>query len=430
MSARTVAQLKIDVQEDHLPQVSWLLPPAAYSEHPNYTPLYGAAYMAGILDALTSNPEVWSKTALFIMYDENDGLFDHIVPPQPPTVPGSGLSTVAIDLERHDFVSRSQAGEYTADNLPYGLGPRVPMMVVSPWTKGGFVCSQVFDHTSVLQFIEKRFGVRETNITGWRRAICGDLTSAFDFAKGDVQLPTLPDTSAYVLLADAQCRRPQMQSAPSADIPFAAFGQEPGARPARPLPYELIVNGKIERTHAQGFSYAIGFENTGRQGAHFWVYSGDPAVAPRSYTVEAGKRLDDIWAISTTQPYQLSVYGPNGFFRRFSGTRAAIGLQTSARYELSNRKTHLVVRLQNLGKLPIRVHVSDQAYGAGMRTHKLAPGTSLDDPWDLSGQANWYDLRVSCDSANCSQWRFAGHVENNFASSSDPAAVAPVLAGI
>ena len=67
-------------------------------------------------------------------------------------------------------------------NQPLGLGPRVPMTIISPWTVGGFVCSQVFDHTSVTQFLEKRFGITQPEIDPWRRTVSGDLTSAFDFA--------------------------------------------------------------------------------------------------------------------------------------------------------------------------------------------------------------------------------------------------------
>src|SRR5260370_12029461 len=141
MSTRKLTQLKADVQAGALPQVSWLLPPAAYSEHPKFTPLYGAEYISTILDALTANPSVWSKTALFIMYDENDGFFDHMVPPQAPTLPGSGLSTADITLERHTVVTAAQAGTYTPANLPYPLGPPVPMTVVSPCVKCTFRCT-------------------------------------------------------------------------------------------------------------------------------------------------------------------------------------------------------------------------------------------------------------------------------------------------
>jgi phospholipase C len=169
MSKRTLEDLAADVKADRLPQVSWLLPPAAYSEHPKWTPGYGAAYMSRVLDALTANPDVWAKTALFVMYDENDGYFDHVPPPQPPTPALPGKSTISVAGEVHDVVNPLNADRYHADNLPYGLGPRVPMMVISPWSKGGFVCSQVFDHTSVLMFLERRFGVMEPNITAWRR---------------------------------------------------------------------------------------------------------------------------------------------------------------------------------------------------------------------------------------------------------------------
>lgn len=167
---RRLEQLKADVQADRLAQVSWITPPRLFCEHPNWPPAYGAEYLARILDALTSNPEVWSKTALLVMYDENDGYFDHVAPPVPPFAGGPGLSTVTTDDERHP------------DRRPYGLGMRVPMMVISPWSRGGWVCSETFDHTSVIRFLEQRFDVREPNISEWRRAICGDLTAAFDFS--------------------------------------------------------------------------------------------------------------------------------------------------------------------------------------------------------------------------------------------------------
>ncbi|MCP1574325.1 phosphocholine-specific phospholipase C [Herbaspirillum rubrisubalbicans] len=233
MSTRTVAQLKADVEQGALPQVSWLLPPAVYSEHPDYTPLYGASYLSDILDALTANPEVWSKTVLFVMYDENDGFFDHIVPPQAPTLPGSGKSTVDIALERHVYVTPRQQDQFSADQLPYGLGPRVPMFVVSPWSRGGRVNSQVFDHTSVLQFIERRFGVKEPNISPWRRAVCGDLSSTLDFTRRDASPPRLPDTRRYVAEADQQCRRPVAISAPA--LGCGAEHHAPGAGSAPDL---------------------------------------------------------------------------------------------------------------------------------------------------------------------------------------------------
>ncbi|MGS0897062.1 phosphocholine-specific phospholipase C [Burkholderia stagnalis] len=426
MSTRPITQLKADVQANALPQVSWLLPPAAYSEHPKFTPLYGAYYLSTILDALTSNPDVWSKTVLLVMYDENDGFFDHVVPPQAPTLPGSGMSTVDVSLERHDVVTATQAGTYTADNLPYGLGPRVPMFVVSPWSKGGFVCSQVFDHTSVLQFIEKRFGVMETNISPWRRAICGDLTSALDFSKSDATLPTLPSTQAYVAQADLQCSRASSQTAPASTAQQVVTAQEPGTRPARALPYELHVTGQLQ---AQG--YAVTFANTGTQGAHFWVYTGDPAAMPRRYTVEAGKQLTDTWTLDANGNYQLSVWGPNGYFRRFAGAAAADAgakPEITPCYDVANGD--LYVTLANAGASALTVTATDVAYGGPARTLTIPPGQRVEAHWDLSCSSRWYDLQFAVVGNAGWMRRIAGHVETGKASITDPAAVAPTTTAI
>ncbi|WP_412023782.1 phosphocholine-specific phospholipase C [Burkholderia cepacia] len=421
MSTRSITQLKADVQANALPQVSWLLPPAAYSEHPKFTPLYGAYYLSNILDALTSNPDVWSKTVLLIMYDENDGFFDHVVPPSAPTLPGSGMSTVDVSLERHNVVTSTQTGTYTADNLPYGLGPRVPMFVVSPWSKGGFVCSQVFDHTSVLQFIEKRFGVVETNISPWRRAICGDLTSALDFSKSDATVPTLPSTQAYVAQADLQCSRASSQTAPASTAQQVVTAQEPGTRPARALPYELHVTGQLG---AQG--YAVTFANTGTQGAHFWVYTGDPTAMPRRYTVEAGKQLTDTWALDANGNYLVSVWGPNGYFRRFAGSAAADAgakPEITPCYDAANGDVY--VTLANAGASALTVTATDVAYGGPARTLTIPPGQRIETHWDLSCSSHWYDLQFAV--AGNAGWtrRIAGHVETGKASLTDPAAVAP-----
>ncbi|HHX4059155.1 phospholipase C, phosphocholine-specific [Burkholderia contaminans] len=426
MSTRPITQLKADVQANALPQVSWLLPPAAYSEHPKFTPLYGAYYLSTILDALTSNPDVWSKTVLLVMYDENDGFFDHVVPPSAPTLPGSGMSTVDVSLERHNVVTSTQTGTYTADNLPYGLGPRVPMFVVSPWSKGGFVCSQVFDHTSVLQFIEKRFGVMETNISPWRRAICGDLTSALDFSKSDATLPTLPSTQAYVAQADLQCSRASSQTAPASTAQQVVTAQEPGTRPARALPYELHVTGQLQ---AQG--YALTFANTGTQGAHFWVYTGDATAMPRRYTVEAGKQLTDTWALDANGNYLVSVWGPNGYFRRFAGSAAADAgakPEITPCYDTANGDVY--VTIANAGTGALTVTATDVAYGGAPRTLMVPAGQRVEARWDLSCSSHWYDLQFAV--AGNAGWtrRIAGHVETGKPSLTDPAAVAPTITAI
>jgi phospholipase C len=157
-----------DARHDRLPQVSWLVAPTAQSEHPDFFPAAGAEYIAQKLDAIASNPAVWAKTAFILCYDENDGLFDHVVPPAP---------------------KRGTPDEFVIGE-PIGLGFRTPTTIISPWTAGGFVCSDVFDHTSLIRFIEARFGIREPNISDWRRRTCGDLTTAFRFAAGPSSYPS------------------------------------------------------------------------------------------------------------------------------------------------------------------------------------------------------------------------------------------------
>jgi phospholipase C len=435
-TVRTIADLKNDVLANTLPQVSWLLPPAAFSEHPKYTPAYGAEYTSQILDALTSNPEVWSKTVLFIMYDENDGFFDHIVPPQPATTPTQGKSTVSVEGEIHNVVNPGRGGKYTADGLPYGLGPRVPMTIVSPWSKGGFVCSQVFDHTSVIRFIESRFGVHEPNITAWRRAVCGDLTTAFDFRTPDASMPTLPDTSNYMSMANNQCSANPAPTVPATPGPIDP--QEPGVRYARALPYELHVNAHVDATKN---ALSITFANKGRQGAHFYVYGTNRSDGPWRYTVEAGKSLDDTWDLSVTNGvYAFEVYGPNGFVRRFSGTVAATAAaatqaghpgkggtpqpEIAAHYDVANG--NLFLKFTNTGGGIARLTVTDNAYGARERLLVVPAGAHIDEPWVLAASHHWYDLTVTSRDDTTFARRYAGHVENGKPSISDPAAAAPV----
>ncbi len=182
MKVEPDGQFEYDAANDKLPAVSWIIPTSFQSEHPDYMPADGAAFVASKIDAIASNPDVWAKTVFILNYDENDGLFDHVPPPVPP----AGTP--------HEFVG----------GLPVGGGFRVPCLIVSPWTAGGWVCSQPFDHTSVLQFLEVFTGVRETNITDWRRKTFGDLTQAFRFQDARAKPPVLPDTSGPLVLAKHQ----------------------------------------------------------------------------------------------------------------------------------------------------------------------------------------------------------------------------------
>lgn len=416
MSRRTLEDLAADVKADRLPQVSWLLPPAAFSEHPKWTPGYGAAYTARVLDALTANPEVWAKTVLLIMYDENDGYFDHVPPPQPPTPALRGQSTVSVEGEIHDVVNPLNANRYHVDHLPYGLGPRVPMTVISPWSKGGYVCSEVFDHTSILRFLETRFGVAEPNITPWRRAVCGDLTSAFDFKRPNARRVSLPDTSDYMRRVDESCHL-TAPAVPAESAHTDVGRQEPGVRPARALPYNLAIE---ERPDATGFSFEL--INDGAAGACFYLYRERSDDQPRRYTVEAQKRLPDVWP--TTEPESIfTIAGPNGFIRRYHGLRGPVLLHAMH----VGPEEAIALQVHNAAGGLLTVRISDNAYGRAPSRLLVAPGQTQALNWATEGSHGWYDLSVTVDGFPGFERRLAGHVETGRPSTSDPAAQAVVL---
>lgn len=176
-----------DVAANTLPQVSWIISPDSYDEHPPAPAALGEWYTQQILDTLTSNPEVWASTVLFIMYDENDGFFDHV----PPPTPTEGTDGEYLTNETSETMT--QSGGVAG---PIGLGVRVPMIVVSPFSRGGFVCSDVFDHTSQLQFLASLFDVTVPNVSSWRQSTVGDLTSTLPvLGTPDTKVPKLPLTS-------------------------------------------------------------------------------------------------------------------------------------------------------------------------------------------------------------------------------------------
>ncbi|MFL6173214.1 MAG: phospholipase C [Marmoricola sp.] len=162
-----------DVKNNKLPKVSWIIPDLLACEHPALPPAFGAVGILRVLDILTSNPEVWEKTALIISYDENGGFFDHVAPPTaPPGTPGEYVTVNPLSNVKSSAGIRG----------PIGLGFRVPGLVISPYSRGGLVASETFDHTSQLRLVETRYGVEVPNLTPWRRSVTGDMTSAFNFA--------------------------------------------------------------------------------------------------------------------------------------------------------------------------------------------------------------------------------------------------------
>jgi phospholipase C len=403
-----------DVDNGTLPKVSWIAPPEAYSEHANWPANFGAWYISQIIDILTSNPEVWSKTILFINWDENDGGFDHVVAPTPPQSPAAGKSTV-------DTVNEIYAdnGSGFVDG-PIGLGTRVPLLAVSPWSKGGWVNSQVFDHTSLIRFIEKRFAAEhpqlvEPNITPWRRAVCGDLTSLFDFKHPNERTVALPSTAGYVP-PDA-LRHDSIAVTPANIIPGVP-SQESGARPARALPYEPEVHGLA---HFGSGTFDLHFANSGEATAVFQVRSGNATDLPRSYTVEPGKSLDDHW--NAAAAYDLEVRGPNGFFRAFKGSMDAATLRSRldvrVRYE-SDDEAAIALEVSNAGEHTATVIVLD-AYTGKEQRHQLAPREDVEHELPLAAFHGWYDLVIRVDGDAAFEYRLAGHVETGRDSMTDPA---------
>jgi len=182
------ADFLADCQAGALPQVSWVLGPLQNSEHPPAPTVWGEAQTAQVLNALTGNSTLWAKTVLFVTWDENGGFFDHLPPPvPPPATPGEFLTATPTEGTT-TFNGHSYLG-------PIGLGFRVPMLVCSPFARGGFVCSDTFDHTSTLRFLETRFGVEVPNLTAWRRSAVGDLTSALNLAAVDASVPSITQPS-------------------------------------------------------------------------------------------------------------------------------------------------------------------------------------------------------------------------------------------
>ncbi len=413
MSAGGLARLRADVLRERLPQVSWIVAPAAYCEHPSYPPAYGAIYIARVLEALTANPGVWGKTALLLDYDENDGFFDHMVPPQPPTPVLPGLSTVSTEGEIHNIVNPDHRTLYTPDQLPYGLGPRVPMLAISPWSKGGYVCSEVFDHTSVIRFIEARFGVKEPSITPWRRAICGDLTAAFDFASYSSRQVHLPSTSDYrdMVYSQAKLPPPVVPDRQASGI----LAQEPGVRPARALPYALELS-----LGARDGGVRLQFDNRSTTGVCCTAYWDGSFAVPRRYTIGAGHRLEDLVHPAASQRLALSVHGPNGFLRAIRGPGdCALEIASTAAPGGDIR-----LRLHNGGDRALTVSVRDESYGQAARRIPLGPGETQELLWDLQRSHHWYDLTIG---AGRHRWRLAGHIEDGRESVSDPANVALIL---
>ncbi|MFE0735256.1 phosphocholine-specific phospholipase C [Streptomyces sp. NPDC058855] len=374
---------RADVAAGTLPEVSYLVPSAIDSEHPgSSSPVASATLVHKVLDALGSHPEVWRRTVLLINYDENDGFFDHVPPPVP------GADDPAGEAERWK-------------GLPVGLGIRVPLLVVSPWSIGGYVCSETFDHTSVIRFLERLTGVEEPNITPWRRAVTGDLTSAFDFRRPRRQPPVERPGPVPPFTGRWRPQPPAVQSMPA---------QEPGVRPARPLPYQPDASASV----ADG-AVRIALSNRGRASAHFalYPYAGEFAV-PQHRDVRGTAE----WRVPVPgDRYRFTITGPNGFRREFEGP-AAGGAELTSRVDHHDRDLHLTLRATGNAPAAFTVrplgYVDEADLADWTRTVTVKPGKTRTVVHSAADAHGWYDLEVT--GPDGFRRRLMGHIENGRAS--------------
>jgi phospholipase C len=222
-----------DINSGSLPSVSWIIPPLGFDEHPCSSPDNGMCFTSLVLAALTSNPELWSKTALFLMYDENDGWFDHVPPPTPP----AGTAGEYLTATPSSTLEPDASSDDLGITGPIGLGVRVPCLVISPFSRGGNIASETFDHTSQLKLVAERFGVEVPNMSAWRDQTVGDLTSALFAGTYDTTVPALPAQTlpAQQLSGDCSLQNQDTETngaSPSVPTDQTMPNQQGGSAPA------------------------------------------------------------------------------------------------------------------------------------------------------------------------------------------------------
>ena len=450
-------QFREDVNNGSLPTVSWLVAPENFSDHPS-APWYGAWYVSEVMDILTKNPEIWKKTIFILNYDENDGYFDHVPPFVAPHShrPGTGKASEGIDT-RVEYVTLEQEQarngfpEKDLAESPIGLGYRVPLVIASPWSRGGFVNSEVFDHTSTLQFLEhflsKKTGkqVKETNISDWRRTICGDLTSVFRPYNGEeikepkflvrdtvvedihkAKFKALP--SDFKILTAEEIKQINNDPASSPYLPK----QETGIRSACAVNYQLHADGNLnEDRSAFNITFAAGnrFFGADALGAPYNVYAPGRYLQEDArswaYALKAGDHLTDNWPLHNFEGgnYHLRVYGPNGFFREFGGSVSDPEVALVFDYQATRDKKptgDVAISFRNLGKQTCRLQLIDNTGREPVKTFPLAANGVLSGIIKLQKSYGWYDFTIKSEDSDIYLRRFAGHVETGQASFSDP----------
>jgi phospholipase C len=464
-------QFRDDVKTDKLPSVSWIAAPENLSDHPS-SAWYGAWYISELMDILTQNPEVWKKTILILTYDENDGYFDHI---PPFTAPHSGKSETGKASEgldtRVEFVTLQQEKERKGFPIPYsressiGLGYRVPLIVVSPWSRGGFVNSEIFDHTSSLQFLEKFLSnktgksIQASNISEWRRTISGDLTSVFqpsepeqpaelEFIKKNRFMETIYNAKFKKLPSGFKALTPEEIDAFRKDQYASPYmpKQESGIKPSNGLLYQLYADGKLNEAKN---AFEIRFEASGKifgknaLGSPFNVYApgkylhlenGSPVfrdLRTWAFAVKSSDHIEYLWPLQEFENnhYHLRVYGPNGFYREFKGSASDPMIDIFCEYQtrmINKTKPtgNIEIIMRNLTSVPYRVVITDNVYKNPQLKKVLHPADrnngNMIVPIDLSKNYGWYDFTIKIIGNDLYEKRYAGRVETGEQGFSDP----------
>jgi phospholipase C len=450
-------QFRKDVNEGKLPTVSWLAGPQNFSDHPS-APWYGAWYVSEILEILTKNPEVWKKTIFIVTYDENDGYYDHVPPFSIPdnNLPETGKVSKGIEteIEHVRLANELKQGipKTQAREAPIGLGFRVPMLIASPWSRGGHVCSELFDHTSTIQFLEtfvdKKYGkkIKSSNISEWRRTICGDLTSAFTPYHGAPleKIPFLDRNKNVETIFNAKFKEEpnSFKKLSTNEIeqldsnPLLLSLQEKGVRPSLALPYELYCNNEISKDGQHVvLSFAAGNTIFGAASAgspftvqvptKFTDEKNQTELAKTwSFAVKAGDTITYNWPLKSFENshYHLRVNGPNGFFREFIGDQKSLGLAIQCKYENKGNKAtgNLIFSVVNNSGSNQTISLIDNAYHEQTITRAISANGKAEFTIDISKSFNWYDFSFQVKGINNFEQRFAGHIETGALSKTDP----------
>ncbi|MFI5188196.1 MAG: phosphocholine-specific phospholipase C, partial [Chitinophagales bacterium] len=450
-------QFRKDVENGELPTVSWLVAPENFSDHPSAA-WYGAWYISEVMDILTKNPEVWKKTIFILTYDENDGYFDHVPPfvAPHPYKKDTGLMSKNIHTGV-DYVT-SEDQQSVKDQIresSIGLGYRVPLVIASPWSRGGWVNSEVFDHTSSIQFLEKflshKFGkkIEEPNISDWRRTVCGDLSSAFrPYNNEKINNPDFLNRDEFIeSIHKAQFKNPpsnykqltkneieQTNKTPHSS-PFLAV-QEQGIRSSCALPYELYVDGMLS-DDKKTFEIIMKAGNEifggSSAGSPFHVYAPgkykEEDVRTWAYAVATGNELKDSWPVNDFENshYHLRVYGPNGFFREFTGNENEAAIDVMMQYDQNDKQPtgKIIVQITNRDKSPQLVSVTGNAYNTGVKQQESVGAAGSADAsiivlLDTNKSFGWYDFSVKIKGNSSFERRYAGRVETGLAAKTDP----------